>query len=371
MPLRFQIWALVFAIGASLSSLSAQTITHDSPADTEQLSSWLHSNDPRLVAWAATLARERRQSAVIAQLPSWLKDSRVARDYGYAPDRQESRVYDAVLDALIRGGSDAKVEYLTLNALSRVYPIQAFLLLDRLPKDEQLSMLREWFRSSRLGTQYPQLARLAALRLAQWPVPVPGFAARILVEAEEQLTIQVWAAGVSGMRGGTGACGDSLGFPLEPGWPEVYIPVAEDGAQSPTDVSLIALAGEHVDYRWIQENGGWGSCTGFRGLDQRTRQHILEYWLQKSYPTLEFQASRDVSLHFTTALAFHRDLARTIEHEQANFSAIAQVLVHKGLLTREESTWARPQLNLRIVCHTACPIPAATKEPPEGSGFSY
>jgi len=125
----------------------SQTITHETPATNEQLNAWLHSGDPRLVAWAATVARERKDNAFIATLPEWLRHSPVIRDYGYSPEPEDSRAYDAVLDALIRGNDQQTVEPNVLRELGRTYPLQAFLLTERLP------VLKEWFSIGMLSTQ--------------------------------------------------------------------------------------------------------------------------------------------------------------------------------------------------------------------------
>ena len=131
----------------------SQTITHETPATNERLNAWLHSGDPRLVAWAATVARERKDNAFIATLPEWLRHSPVIRDYGYSPEPEDSRAYDAVLDALIRGNDQQTVEPNVLRELGRTYPLQAFLLTERLPADQQLPVLKEWFSIGMLSTQ--------------------------------------------------------------------------------------------------------------------------------------------------------------------------------------------------------------------------
>ncbi len=63
------------------------------------------------------------------------------------------------------------------------------------------------------------------MRLAQWPAPIPGFAARIVSESEEQFTVELRATTTEGDAvGGTGACGDSISRPPAPSWPVVYRP---------------------------------------------------------------------------------------------------------------------------------------------------
>lgn len=359
MTLRFQPRALflALALGACLPPDSAQTITHETPATPGQLSVWLHSGDPRLVAWAATLARERKESAVIAELPGWLKQSSLLHDYGYVPARPEDRAYQAVLDALIRGGSRPAVDAKTLLPVGRVYPVQAFVLLDRLPADEQLSVLKSWFRYASRMSEYGEIARFASMRLAQWPAPVPQFAALLLSETQEQLTVNIVRRPDSGFLAGLGgACGDSLGLPVSPGWPVVYFPVAEQEATA-ASVPLIALDGHSISYRWVSENVGWGSCSGSGVLDQQARWRVIAHWLKTGK---EASASKDVELTWTGEAAFQRELGRVVAREEVGFGAIVQQLLRDGLLTKDEAAWARPQLHLQVVCRvTPCPVRGA------------
>ncbi|HEY5055325.1 MAG TPA: hypothetical protein VII58_04150 [Acidobacteriaceae bacterium] len=347
---------------ALLPHLHSQEIAHDTPATIAQLNEWLHNNDSRLVAWAATLARERQQDAFISLLPDWLKQSPLIQDYGYSPNREDSRAYDAVLDALIRGGSQPTVEPSVLRDLARTYPIQAFLLLDRLPAEQQLPVLKEWFSVAELDSRHSQLARLAAMRLAQWPTPVPGFAARILTAAEEQLTIDLLPRSGTGSGYGSMSCGDSLYTPPTAGWPIVYLPIVEEGNDHTRDATLIALDDDHITYRWVEENSPGGTCHGLRGLDQGLRHTIVAHWLKQPPKTMQWQVAQTVPVVWTNRAAFDLEVGRLIESEEENFATMANDLGQAGLLSQEEATWVRPKLVVRVVCDIdPCPILGASK----------
>jgi hypothetical protein len=359
--LRYLLFAA--AIFCLLPHLFSQEITHATPATNEQLDAWLHSSDPRLVAWAGTLARERKNADFISLLPDWIKQSPLIRDYGYSPNREDNRVYDAVLDAMIRGGSQSVVEPNVLSELGSTYPIQAFLLLDRLPADQQLAVLKEWFAVAGLSKQSSVLAHLAAMRLAQWPTPVPGFAARIVAAAEEQFTVDLVATAAEASVIGFGACGDSFFKPPASGWPVVYFPAAEESQNSTTNATLIALDSDRMSYRWVEENSPGGSCNGLRGLDQSTRHEIVAHWLGQSQNTMNWQERKTVTVRWTNRAAFDSALSRLLEKEQVGFASTTEHLVQSGLLSKEESAWVRPKLIVRIVCHIEpCPIRGAAKE---------
>jgi len=313
------------------------------------------------MAWAATLARERQEAQFISLLPDWLKQSPLIRDYGYSPNRIDSRAYDAVLDALIRGGSQPVVEASVVRELGRTYPIQAFMLIDRLPADEQLPVLKEWFSLSEASPTRSGLAHLAAMRLAQWPSPVPGFAARILAAAEEQLTVDIPSTDSYGY--GSTSCGDSFSLTPTAGWPAVYFPFVEEGNDQAKDATLIALDDDRITYRWVEENSPGGTCRGLRRLDNDARHAIVAHWLKQQPKLMRWQEAKTVPIVWTNRHAFDTTLGRLVENEQANFAAMATYLVKAGLLSSEEASWARPKVVVRVVCDiTPCPLRGASKE---------
>jgi len=350
------------------NQLSSQTISHETSAGHEQLLAWLQSGDPRLAAWAATLARERNQNTFIALLPEWLKQSPLIRDYGYSPRAEDRRIYDAVLDALIRGNREQTVEPGVLRELGGNYPIQAFLLLARLPAEQQLPVLKEWFSVGELSREHSVLAKLAAMRLAQWQAPIPGFAALVLRDSEEQVTVALYASPNTLSGGwGMGSCGDSLARQPAPGWPVVYLPFAEEPPSPTGGNTLIALGDQAVTYRWVEENSPGGSCYGLAGLDQRTRHQIVAYWLGQSPSKMKWELSKSVAVVWTNRAGFDSTVGRLVEAEEESFGVIADRLLHAGLLSRDEAGWARPKLILRVVCHIKpCPVSGAsiTDEPP-------
>jgi hypothetical protein len=349
------------------SDLHAQEISHSTPASEAQLQDWLESGNPKLISWAATLARERHDAAFIARLPDWLHRSALITDYEYAPNRRDRRAYDAVLDALIRGDDTAEVEFLDLQELARVFPAQAFLLINRLPADKQLAILKEWFSLANLSNTRSGIAHLAAMRLAQWPTPVPGFAARILTESEEQLTIILQSRQTKSFGVGIGGCGDSMAQQPESGWPVVYSPTIEEGPNSLSGQPLIALDDDRVSYRWVEENSPGGSCAGLTGLDQRARHQILAHWLGVRDSAMGWHANMSATIVWSTQKVFKAALGDIVSKQQDAFSATVEGLTQRGLLSKSEASYSRPKLIVRLVCDiNPCPIAnIATRQPPD------
>lgn len=349
----------------SWTDLQSQEITHDTPASEDQLQAWLQSGDPRLISWAATLARERHDVTFIARLPDWLHQSSLITDYGYAPNRVDRRAYAAVLDAIIRGDQHAEVDILDLQEVARTFPSQAFLLVDRLPTDKQLAILKEWFSLADLGITASGTAHLAAMRLAQWPTPVPGFAARILTQSEEQLTIFLQSKQTRLFGVGTGACGDSIARQPVPTWPVVYLPLIEEGPNSLAGQSLIALDDDRVSYRWVEENSPGGSCAGLTGLDQIARHRILAHWLNGRENALSWQTETSATIVWTNRKAYEAEFSHIVNRQEEAFCATERALARLGLLSGVEAKYARPKLTLRVICNMEpCPIADAATAPP-------
>ena len=349
------------------ADLHTQEISHSAPASEAQLQEWLESGNPKLISWAATLARERHDAAFIARLPDWLHRSALITDSEYAPNRRDRRAYDAVLDALIRGDDTAEVEFLDLQELTRVFPAQAFLLVNRLPADKQLAILKEWFSLANLSNTRSGISHLAAMRLAQWPTPVPGFAARILTESEEQLTIILQSRQTKFFGVGTGGCGDSMAQQPEPGWPVVYTPTIEEGPNSLSGQPLITLDDDRVSYRWVEENSPGGSCAGLTGLDQAARHQILAHWLGVRESAMGWHADMSATIVWSTQKAFEAALGDIVSKQQDAFSATVEALAQRGLLSKSEASYSRPKLVVRLMCNISpCPIAnSATRQPPD------
>jgi hypothetical protein len=368
-PAMCRCYALILTVcllWAGWGELHAQEISHNTPTSEAQLQDWLESGNPRLIAWAATLARERQDTVFIARLSDWLHRSELITDYGYAPNQKDRRAYDAVLDALIRGDENTEVDPLDLESLARVFPAQAFVLVNRLSSDKQLPVLKEWFSVANLSIAHSGIAHLAAMRLAQWPTPVPGFAARILTQSEEQLTIVLQSSQnrLSGV--GTGGCGDSMARQPEPGWPVVYLPMVEEGPNSFSGIPLIALDDDRVSYRWVEENSPGGSCAGLTGLDQVARHRILAHWLGVRESAMAWPVKTSETIVWSNKKAFEATLGSIVNKQQDAFFATVNALTRQGFLSRDEAKYARPNLNVRLMCNIdPCPIVnAATGHPP-------
>src|SRR6202034_444789 len=77
-------------------------ITPETSGDYGILHQWLHSSDPRLIAWAADFARRTHAAKIVAEMPELLEHWTVPQVFG--DDEAQSaqpRAGTAVLDTLI------------------------------------------------------------------------------------------------------------------------------------------------------------------------------------------------------------------------------------------------------------------------------
>jgi hypothetical protein len=68
-------WSALPLVVAMAGTVFAQqpVITPETPVNSTILQQWLHSGDPRLVAWAADFARRTHDSEVVQQMPALLE----------------------------------------------------------------------------------------------------------------------------------------------------------------------------------------------------------------------------------------------------------------------------------------------------------
>jgi hypothetical protein len=78
-------------------------ITAETSVDYGILHQWLHSSDPRLIAWAADFARRTHAAKIVADMPELLEDWTVPQVFGDDESQAaQRRAVTAVLDTLIQ-----------------------------------------------------------------------------------------------------------------------------------------------------------------------------------------------------------------------------------------------------------------------------
>src|SRR6202034_946462 len=92
---------LLFTVAGVLFAQEPR-ITSETPVDYAILHQWLHSNDPRLIAWAADFARRTHDTKIIAEMPALLEHWSIPHAYdGGESQAAQRRAMAAALDTLI------------------------------------------------------------------------------------------------------------------------------------------------------------------------------------------------------------------------------------------------------------------------------
>ncbi len=337
-------------------------ITPDSRVDTPTLHAWLHSGDPRLVAWASVLAERTHDAVILSEIPDvlyrWVLPLPSSPGEANAAQRRAAM---AMLDTLIVEGGTLPAR--TLQVIAPGLPAHALMLAARMPSHDSEWILTQWTANRNGGWSGETLARVAAMLLAQ-PLREASFNSgpsglRIVAEtvslAEDHLEIHVRSASMGLGHGGSGACGDSVARPVNEGWPEVYTYSLDESLSPSQDTTLVALDKDRITWRRQKENGGGGSCNGVDPLNPVTRHRILAYWLgldTAAMPWFPFQ-QREILWH--SQADYDMQLGRMVDDETRTLRGTVNALYAKGLLSSADA--AMPLLRIDVLCDIdPCPL---------------
>jgi hypothetical protein len=362
---------LVFALLTLSSAVRAQTqtpeITPETPVTPRLLVQWLHSGDPRLIAWSATLAARDHDRPTVALMPALLQNWPIILGDSLSPNdtlAAHRRAIAAVLDTLIQ--EKFPVDQPTIKAIAESFPTQAAILIARLPITASQSTLHDWTYGATGTWGGRTLARLAAMMLAQDPHPDPNFVAEIVAAAEENLQVVIASTGADRLGMGSGTCGDSLGRGLITGWPQVYTYNLEENSSDSTSALLLDLDGDRITYRRHTENGGFGSCYGVENLNAITRHRLIAHWLGVSPRDMPWQPSESVTIVWKDLTDYQQQLGAAVESHRAQLEATYDTLYQNGTLRPGAMlAYSRPNfagealpiLTVTIQCSiTPCPL---------------
>jgi hypothetical protein len=360
----FTVIALLLLFARATPAQQAD-ITRESHPDTETLHLWLHSSDPRLIAWAADFAQRTHNPAILAEMPALLENwpAPAAQNSGDL-DSQSLMAMGAVLDALIQENS--KVPPSAIRAIASQQPAAAALLASRLPLAESVALLSEWAIEEPEDARCSGLVRVASMLLAKnpqatretWPRNRLGFVAGIVAASEEQLKITVASERDFGGGGAGGSCGDSLGQTSDRSWPTVHGYMLGEGNLQPGDITVVDLDGDYIGARRYEWYGGFGQCNFVQKVDDSTRHQLIAYWLGEPSSAMSWQPNVDQTIIWTTQPAYDKERADLVQVEQQKLHDTVEALYERGLLTNEEAATVAPKLTVIVDCQIdPCPLP--------------
>lgn len=345
-----------------VASSVTPVITRDMPENDILLEQWLHSGDPRLVAWAADFAGRMHNAKLIAEMTAMLPHWPIPAG---ADENQtaQRRAVAAVLDTLI--GENITVPAAAIRAIAEFFPAQAAILIARLPLSESRSTLDDWTYGATGTWTGRTLARVGSMMLAKDPGPsrvvsnhdLVSFVASVVAASEEELQVTVASTRTVSEVTGSGGCGDSLGRKLPSGWPQVYTyGLTENDPQAGAFV-VVELDGDRIVSSRFTENGGSGTCYGVEWPDASTRHRLIAHWLGINEREMTWQPTEPLTIVWAGKADYQQKLGEITEAQRKKLHGTVIALRQRGLLTEAESNTVAPRLVVTVKCAIApCPI---------------
>lgn len=338
-------------------------ITPNSPVNSDTLHRWLHSNDPRQIAWAADFARKTHDAKVISEMPELLEHwTKPAPEGGNELQAEQRRAIFAVVDTLVQ--ENVQVPIPAINAIAEFYPASAAIFISRLPLSVSRPTLDDWFRYKKQSKRGYVLAQVAAMILAKDPeigkAPLNlerGLLVGIIVdEAEEELQITIQSedanSGVAGLGdGGTRARA------LSPGWPQVHMYDLDESNSQETGLPIIELDGDRITARRFEENHPLERRGSVQGLNSVTRHRLIAYWLGVHPKDMPWQPMESFSIQWTDKAAYQRQLGEIIGTQSEKIQTTVDALRARNLLLGILGDKTRPKIVVKIQCNiNPCPL---------------
>jgi len=332
-----------------------EAVTTETQASSAEVQRWLAAEDPRLVAWGAYFAGksgdEARATEMLRLVERW--PGRTDRDS--TGPWESAMSMTAILDAFLEMHEAVPADGLV--KVAREFPVQAAVLVTRLPAAEATPVLLDWYRESgnigQDGALDGDLVRVAAMMLVK--APPPGFAASMLEGMEVRLQVWVTDPGkwLSGGSTGGSACGDGeMGKPPE-GWPPLYEYGWEENApnrksSAPADPVLVEAGGDRITYRRRLAYEGFSSCYGVRMLNAETRRHLVAEMAGVGPDGLGWNMQNQASVGWRDAAQFQRNFYAVVNAEEGKLRATVDGLVARGAMTKAEAKSSRPRLSVMV-----------------------
>jgi len=335
--------AATMLCGPAFSGAQDAEITLGTKATAAQIQQWLESNDPRLEAWGAHFARETDDRAA-AETMELLAEQWTEPKGGEALRRERIAAMSAVMDALIQ--RDWSLSPKGLERVAGTFPVQAAILAARMNQQERQPLLKSWYARRNSDYYLHPLPRVAAMLLAV--LPPAGFAASVLAEAGEKVTISVRNEVGERSLFGTGLCADAFGAHADEGWPPLYRYLAEERWKEEQYPVIVAYGQDRITYRREAAERGWGSCNTVRKLNDATRYSLLAEILGIEPSEMAWQPQSAHTILWTDGLEYRRQLHALIREEEGKFRQTAAALEERGVFTAEEARAVRPLLEITV-----------------------
>jgi len=352
MALRANLLLLLACLTAPILAQEPQ-ITSNMEVDSSLLQKWLHSGDPRLIAWSADFARRRHDSQIISEIPGVLEHlSMPPVAGGHEEQAPRRRAALALVDTLIQ--ENAQVALPVIELVARMFPAQSILLIQRVPLESSKETLINW------AFNRDGINQTAAMILAK--TPDPAFVYRILEGLELNVTVHILPLNSFwGSFGGGPGCPGGLHLPPPPGWPQIYDydlrdEYGEAGKQDSNSTPVVELGSHRVLAVRFEENRGRSRCS-FGGSNDTFRHELIAYWLGIAPKDMPWQPYQSLTIGWTSKTAYEKQIDSVVQSDRAVVSDTLLQLRHRGLLNEQMPNRTFPPITIGIVCEIhPCPL---------------
>jgi hypothetical protein len=338
------------ALALSLSG-RAQTATGSGVSPTEKnIREWLHSGEPRLVAWGARDALISRNPYLVVDLlyvaSEWEPfSSRRSCDWAcgeVTPEEKERRfTMTAVLDALIQMNVTVPAD--TLYNLAPDFENAVAILLARLPYDDSAALSMELYRFP--PGRADVLRDVSAALLAQHATP--EFAEDLLANTTIQATIVVLLPG-DGF--GSSSCGAySPGPPAEvhEKWPKIG--QYKLSKQNSNGASLVVGGIDPIYATREESNDYLGNEARGVVLGPEQRRRLIAQILGVTPDEIPWNTFVQTTIEYQSLAQFHVALLDFVEEQEQMYQATAEALEVRDLLEHSEVLRSLPMLELTLM----------------------
>jgi hypothetical protein len=358
--LRMAAQASLLFLACLITPIVAQEpkITPDAQVDSSSLHNWLHSADPRLIAWSADFARRRHDSQLISEIPGVLEHwSTPPIANGHKEQVAQRRAVLALLDTLIQ--ENVQVAIPVIKSVAETFPAQSMLLIQRVPLKNSGETLMTWV-FNRDGMISDGRSRAAAMILAK--APDPAFVYRMLEGLELNVALHIVPPNSGyGTGGSFPGCGRGFPDPPTPGWPQVYDyslreEYGETGREDSNSTLVVELAGNRVSAERFEEGRGPSRCS-FLQSDNAFRHELVAYWLGVKPGDMPWQPDQSFAIAWTTKAAYEKQIDSIIESDRTVVSDTILQLQHRGLLDQQITGGTFPRIKFGVYCDIRpCPL---------------
>jgi hypothetical protein len=315
---------------------------------------WLASSDARTRAWGAYLALRDRREELLPKLIG-LAEGYPVKSGPLHPAQQEPLLWQGamfsdhtatlgVLDAIIQ--MDGKVPPKEAARLYPEFPVQALILLAN-GGPEASSFLLDIFQENSQNSH--PLVWLAAGNLLMKLKPA-GFAAAVLGGLTVNASVHVIDKGGPNPAGGKlGSC--SWTPPSH--WPSDWPPIASYSLNSPFEARGTIMLADGITpsfyTRAVGETAPYTDVPPCESHDRDVeREHFLASLVYEPPGNPTVQSLLETTITWENNEQYLLDLRAFIDREQGLFDKLSSKLVALGLLSSEESAFARPALRVLI-----------------------